>query len=186
MANQQTRIPNVPLRTPMFDEHGNLTRTWIIFFERLGMSEAGEPGPADVQSVVFGIATPIVIEDVGWYPEIALPAGQVWIPISARITAYTAPTGASIKVDCYYSIDAGNTWRRLFGADSSGNQAYLELPAGLHQNPSPFVSFAGGGAPRDLRIPARALMRCAMKQVGATASGANVIVEVVGEIGIGA
>src|SRR3954454_6189945 len=31
----------------MFDADGNLTRTWIIFFERLGQVEtAGEPGAA--------------------------------------------------------------------------------------------------------------------------------------------
>ena len=28
--------PRVPIQTPMFDEQGLLTRTWVIFFERLG------------------------------------------------------------------------------------------------------------------------------------------------------
>ena len=30
------RTPRVPIQTPMFDAQGNLTRTWVIFFERLG------------------------------------------------------------------------------------------------------------------------------------------------------
>ena len=37
--------PRVPIQTPMFDEYGNLTRTWVIFFERLGMTTAGGGGP---------------------------------------------------------------------------------------------------------------------------------------------
>lgn len=40
--------PRVPIQTPMFDDEGNLTRTWIIFFERLGMvqeSAGGAVGP---------------------------------------------------------------------------------------------------------------------------------------------
>jgi|GEM_PF-6214178 len=41
---------NVPIRTPMFDDGGNLTRTWLSFFQGLGTGtgggEAGPPGPA--------------------------------------------------------------------------------------------------------------------------------------------
>ena len=33
---QRTTIPNVPFRTPMFGADGNMTRTWILFFEQLG------------------------------------------------------------------------------------------------------------------------------------------------------
>jgi hypothetical protein len=44
---EKYKTPAVPLRTPMFDQNGQLTRTWIIFFERLGtriIEEEGEPG----------------------------------------------------------------------------------------------------------------------------------------------
>jgi hypothetical protein len=34
-----TVTPRVPIQTPMFDERGLLTRTWVIFFERLGLTE---------------------------------------------------------------------------------------------------------------------------------------------------
>lgn len=50
-ANQKTVIPKVPIRTPMFDGPGmsalgNLTRTWIYFFERrFGGSGSGSAGP---------------------------------------------------------------------------------------------------------------------------------------------
>jgi len=37
---QSTTIPAVPIRTPMFDGDGNLTRTWMIFFESLGRAPA--------------------------------------------------------------------------------------------------------------------------------------------------
>ncbi len=37
----KTVIPAVPLRTPMFDESGNLTRTWIIFFEHISKAFGG-------------------------------------------------------------------------------------------------------------------------------------------------
>lgn len=45
------KTPRVPKETPMFDERGLLTRTWIIFFERLGCccepaaAAAPEPEP---------------------------------------------------------------------------------------------------------------------------------------------
>ena len=51
MAKHST--PRVPLQTPMFDERGNLTRTWIIFFERLGRIEAANIPPAGGGAVVF-------------------------------------------------------------------------------------------------------------------------------------
>lgn len=38
--------PRVPIQTPFFDEAGNLTRTWIIFFERLGRIEEIEEAAA--------------------------------------------------------------------------------------------------------------------------------------------
>ena len=46
MAKYST--PRVPIQTPMFDEQGLLTRTWVIFFERLGnwfeLSDGGGGG----------------------------------------------------------------------------------------------------------------------------------------------
>ena len=38
-SDQKTKIPEVPVRTPMFDDLASqqLNRTWIIFFERLGV-----------------------------------------------------------------------------------------------------------------------------------------------------
>ena len=43
---QKTRIPHVPIRSPMFEADGvTLTRTWIIFFERLAALSSGSiPG----------------------------------------------------------------------------------------------------------------------------------------------
>lgn len=40
MAGQKTSIPAVPLRTPFKDPDGNLTRPWILFFEKLGSTNS--------------------------------------------------------------------------------------------------------------------------------------------------
>lgn len=42
--NQQTSIPAVPRTTRMFDDHGNLTRPWLVFFERVAAQEISLPG----------------------------------------------------------------------------------------------------------------------------------------------
>ncbi len=36
MPQPAVQTPRVPIQTPMFDANGLLTRTWVIFFERLG------------------------------------------------------------------------------------------------------------------------------------------------------
>ena len=53
MAKHST--PRVPIQTPMFDAAGNLTRTWIIFFERLKQIEAG-PDLEEATFVIYDTA----------------------------------------------------------------------------------------------------------------------------------
>ena len=60
--------PRVPIQTPFFDEFGNLTRTWIIFFERLGRIEEIETAAAghvigwDIQdsTVALDVSDPVI------------------------------------------------------------------------------------------------------------------------------
>ena len=58
--------PRVPIQTPFFDEFGNLTRTWIIFFERLGrieeIREAGHVIGWDIQdaTAALDVSDPVI------------------------------------------------------------------------------------------------------------------------------
>jgi hypothetical protein len=51
---------SVPLRTAMFDEQGNLTRTWILYFNSLGTAASAGSSGAGVVTVpnVAGTFTP--------------------------------------------------------------------------------------------------------------------------------
>lgn len=40
---QKTTVPYVPIRTAMFDDAGNLTRPWILFFEQAATAPGGFP-----------------------------------------------------------------------------------------------------------------------------------------------
>jgi NAD(P)H-flavin reductase len=124
------------------------------------------------RTVIFGIDTPVVTADVGWYVEIQLPAGQVWRPTSAWICAHEAPTTDAL-IDCSYSTDSGVTWNNLF--ESAAGDLVLE--AGLIQTANPLGRFSGFPTPLD--IPAGALMRCAVIAAG---GGAAYLVNIAGEV----
>lgn len=47
-SDQTTRIPHVPIRTPMYDGDGRMARAWIIFFERLGQLGGSAPAAGDL------------------------------------------------------------------------------------------------------------------------------------------
>jgi hypothetical protein len=61
-------IGEVPVRTPMFDADGNLTRAWILFFER-----AAKPGPPGLPGPpgVSGASVIVSVTDYGGSPAIA-------------------------------------------------------------------------------------------------------------------
>jgi hypothetical protein len=48
----------------MFDENGNLTRTWVIFFERIGQAEANGAGPYQRTLLIKNAAVGDNIADV--------------------------------------------------------------------------------------------------------------------------
>jgi hypothetical protein len=69
-----TVTPRVPIQTPMFDESGNLTRTWVIFFERLGLT-------GDYEKATFVIYDPAVATNV----TNLLPARRSGTAVDAEI-----------------------------------------------------------------------------------------------------
>ena len=69
--------PRVPIQTPFFDEYGNLTRTWIIFFERLGrIEEITEAAAVTGHLIGWDIQDSTVATDVS-DPVIPTTAGNV-------------------------------------------------------------------------------------------------------------
>lgn len=69
-----TTTPRVPIQTPMYDDRGNLTRTWIIFFERLGL-RGGEGTGAGPYIRVLLLKDLTVGTDVAEHQYIFLPEG---------------------------------------------------------------------------------------------------------------
>lgn len=189
-SDQTTRIPAVPVRTAMFEGRDDpLTRTWIIFFERLAGLRAGLASDADViNTIAFGINGSLGVGTITRLLEITPgaaklnPDNYVFRCRAAYINAETAPTGAAIKVDFRYSSDdydvplASRSWNNIF-ATANGE---LDLPAGLIQRETPLEVFSGDPTPLDL--PHRSIVQMRVMQVGSTIAGANIGAEIMGEI----
>src|SRR5262245_7545150 len=75
--------PRVPIQTPMFDDVGNLTRTWVIFFERLGLMPSTSTGPF-IRVLLLKDLT--VGDDIAEHQYIFLPPG-VETGVGRRIVA---------------------------------------------------------------------------------------------------
>src|SRR5262245_31940264 len=117
-SDQKTRVPHVPVRSPMFDEEGRLTRTWIIFFERLwmqpGSGGGGEPAVAD-RKATFGLVQELTVSDRLTLYYIVRRAGA-FTNVVAKI-ADEAPTGSDAILDIQRSTDDGATWASIFPED---------------------------------------------------------------------
>lgn len=129
---QKTRVPHVPVRTPMYDADGKLSRTWIIFFERLwrqpesgdvpgGGGGGGTPAVND-QKATFGLLRPLEVDPQLTLYYIVRRAGT-FKDVAAKI-AEAAPTGADAILDIQRSTDDGTTWASIFPSGS-----LLVLPA---------------------------------------------------------
>lgn len=115
----------------MFDAEGRITRTWVIFFERLWAQpgsgdEPGGPGGGGTgvndQKATFGLLRPLEVEDRLTLYYIVRRAGE-FIDVTAKI-AEQAPTGSDAILDIQRSTDDGATWESIFPEDD-----LLELPA---------------------------------------------------------
>ena len=116
----------------MFDAEGRITRTWVIFFERLWMQpESGdEPGgggggggtAVNDQKATFGLLRPLEVLDRLTLYYIVRRAGE-FLDVTAKI-AEQAPTGSDAILDIQRSADDGSTWESIFPSGS-----LLVLPA---------------------------------------------------------
>src|SRR5215203_7197991 len=107
----------------MFDEDGNLTRTWVIFFERLGNWQSIVNNELlSAQKATFGLLRPLAVEADLTNHYIARAGGKFrnW-----TVNAKTPPTGATAILDIERSVDEGVTWFSIFEDD-----AKIEIPAG--------------------------------------------------------
>lgn len=93
--HQRKDVPAVPLRTPMFDSDGKLTRTWIIFFERLGSRTSSNAGPY-IRTLVLKDLT--VGDDIADHVPIYI-AGSAIRVIGVLRKAITADLVVRINLD---------------------------------------------------------------------------------------
>jgi hypothetical protein len=121
-SDQKTRIPHVPLRSPMFldQEELRLTRPWVIFFERLASVQQGWQDPASFGELkaTFGLVKEL---------EVALDLTNHFICRTAgtfknvAVNAKFPPSGQPARLDIQKSTDGGQTWATIF------RDGYIEL-----------------------------------------------------------
>src|SRR5262245_39009161 len=117
--------PRVPVQTPMFDGNGLLTRTWVIFFERLGrVTEITEEGAlaAGELKATFGLLRELTIgADLTNHYICRSPGTYVNCAVNCKI----APIGSTARLVIEKSTDEGVTWANIFASP-----AYIELAIG--------------------------------------------------------
>jgi hypothetical protein len=116
----------------MFEPDGRLSRTWIIFFERLWsqpgsgdvvVPPGGGPGVAELdRKATFGLVKPLEVSDRLTLYYIVRKAGT-FVDCVAKI-AEQAPSGSDAILDIQRSQDDGSTWESIFPEDG-----LLILPA---------------------------------------------------------
>jgi hypothetical protein len=93
--------PRVPIQTPMFDAQGLLTRTWVIFFERLGLlGQRGSDGAATGPYVRVLLLKDLTVgNDIAEHQYIFLPTPASETAVGRRIVAVlTRPITADLVV----------------------------------------------------------------------------------------
>ncbi len=126
MANQQTNIPAVPISTPMHDEQGRLTRTWIIFFEKIAQFKSVRDFfNADTRfwfNLGIGAPQPVGSITIAPCPVVFTPGAMVKIEANSNL-----PGTGSIYLDILRSADNGVTWKSILPA---GSENKIVLTAG--------------------------------------------------------
>lgn len=120
MANPTTNIPAVPIKTAMFDAKGNLTRTWILFFESLAGAKppsasvggGGGGGSSWVQESPTGVRDGSnTVFTLTWAPQIS-PWSNLPIVIlglnGVELTPFDYSSQGYLILGGDYSLD-GNT-----------------------------------------------------------------------------
>lgn len=177
--------PRVPIQTPLFDEAGLLTRTWVIFFERLGLwktaeeeeAEAGD-GIAVGQQIIyanFGVLGPLTTGNGVTTPvDLSIPDGKRAQCLFARANLKTASTSGNVSVTLEYSTNAhdtpagSRTWTDVFAAGAAAiilaNQQQMDEPVAAFSG-DPLVFDAADVTPQ---------LRLNVDAAGTGAQGLNV------------
>jgi hypothetical protein len=164
---QTTKVPAVPLRTPMFERSSgeawpwNLTRTWILFFQRLGRSdsEIQDSGTALRWCSTFNLATGGDIE-VNHKTVWAVPEDTGTLA-GWTVIAATPPVGANLIIDI-----EDETAASIFGATK------IVIPAG----DGALKTGAGFAAEIKVEKPHTKRFRAFATQIGSTTPGSDITV----------
>lgn len=127
-SDQTTPIPRVPIQTPMWDgpamkDLGQLTRTWVIFFEKRfgGNSSSAGNGGKDVATFGFGILYDVQVASDVCPRYVVRRRCQL---IDFEIVAKVPPTGSSMIVDVVREKADGTNAGTMFTSTK------LVIPAG--------------------------------------------------------
>jgi hypothetical protein len=140
-------------------------------------SSGGQLRIGDELRITLGCEGTLVVGDGYAQRELFLPPGRVLRLNTAIADVQTAPVGADILLDAEYSIDGGTTWVSVF--DDLGLGAVV-IPDGVRQMTTPYGQFLGFPAACDL--PARCLVRGNVVQIGSGTAGADLGLQLIGEI----
>jgi hypothetical protein len=157
----------VPHETPMFDKDGIMSRTWIIFFEKLPKF-AAENGivPRGLKKATFGLVRTLTVENDLTNHFISLTSGRF---IGWSVNAKNPPTGAAAILNIEISHDEGSSWHSIF------DSIKIEIPDG--DNTRIDGTFFTDEIPHQ-RIQKGDLLRINCEQIGSTFAGKDIEVVV--------
>jgi hypothetical protein len=111
--------PRVPHQTPMYEADGRMSRTWVMFFEKLAHFDPGDIN----RKATFVLKRALTVEDDLTNHYIVRVAGGFY---DAALNAKVPPTGAAARFTIERSTDEGVTWESVLNPDPG----YLEIPDG--------------------------------------------------------
>ena len=156
----------------MFDDKGAMTRTWIIFFERLALWEtenevAAAEGAGGDKKATFGLVKTLTVEQDLTNHYIARTGGTFtgWVA-----NAKNPPTGTDAILDIEISRDEGLSWASIF----EGTDAIVLPDGAADMAESPSFSLISG---RNLIFPNN-FLRINCTQIGSTFAGKDIEVVV--------
>ena len=116
-SDPKYKTPRVPHNTPMYEDpptNKKMSRTWIIFFERLALWESEneiETGGGGEKKATFGLLRELTVEQDLTNHYISRTSG---VFTSWAINAKLPPIGSSATLDILLSTDEGITWNSIF------------------------------------------------------------------------
>lgn len=122
-----TSIPLVPQRTPMYDSDGNMTRTWILYFQQLGGSQnaSGGLGNSTATAAPTGGVNPTGGSNPGYYLFQSTPGNLVTIDLAnglkQRFVQFGPGLSVSAPVFSGAAIQAGQPMWLSWDQGNAGN-----------------------------------------------------------------